>query len=329
MGQLYGWMRQLPVVGFNSGSYDLNVIKQFLVPYFLSMSKTEEQEERKQEEEESMSKTEEQEERKQEEEENEGVGSFFVIKRNNTFMCLSTDQLKFLDMTNYIAPGFSYDKYLKAYGCEVTKGHFPYEYMDRLEKLDDTVLPPKEAFFSRLKNEGISDEDYASCQEAWRDNDMTTLRDFLVWYNNRDVVPFLQAIDRQFDLYQQRGIEMFKQGISVPGLTLLYLFNDLPEKTYFTIFNEKKKDLHDLVKDNICGGPSIIFHRYHEKGITTLRRNEYAEAARSCRSIVGYDANALYLWSLMQDMPMGWYTRRRVEKDFRPESAQLYGQMAA
>ena len=122
---------------------------------------------------------------------------------------------------------------------------------------------------------------------------------------------------------------MFKQGISVPGLTLLDLFNDLPEKTYFTIFNEKNKDLHDLVKDNIVGGPSIIFHRYLEEGVTTLRQNEYGEAARPCRSIVGYDANALYLWSLKQDMPMGWCMRRRAENNFRPESAQLYGQMAA
>ena len=316
MGQLYGWMHQLPVIGFNSGKYDLNVIKQFLIPYFLSTttSKTGEQE---------------QEQDDKEEEEYKGNGSFFIIKRNNTFMCLSTDQLKFLDMINYIAPGFSYDKYLKAYGCEVTKGHFPYEYMDRLERLDDTALPSKEAFFSRLKNEGISDEDYASCQEAWRDNSMTTLRDFLVWYNNRDVVPFLQAIDRQFAFYQQRGIDMFKQGISVPGLTLLYLFNDLPEKAYFTIFNEKNKDLHHLVKDHVVGGPSLVFYRYHEKGVTTLRQNEYGETARPCRSIVGYDVNALYLWSLMQNMPMGWYTRRREENDFRPESAQLYGQMAA
>ena len=303
MGQLYGWMHQLPVVGFNSGTYDLNAIKQFLIPYFLSTAKTAEQEQEEEREQED----------KEKEEENDGIGSFFLIKRNNKFMSISTDQLKFLDMTNYIAPGFNYDNYMKAYGCEVTKGHFPYEYMDRLERIDDTALPAKEAFFSRLKNEGISDEDYASCQEAWRDNDMTTLRDFLV-------VPFLQAIDRQFAFYQQRGIDMFKQGISVRALTLLNLFNDLPEKTYFTIFNEKNKDLHDLVKDTIIGGPSIIFHRYHEKGVTTLRQNVYGEAARPCRSIVGYDANALYLWSLMQDMPIGWDTRRR---------AQLYGQMAA
>ena len=105
-------------------------------------------------------------------------------------MCISTDQLKFLDMTNYIAPGFSYDKYLKAYGCEVDERSFAVRVHGLSERLDDTALPPKEAFFSRLKNEGISDEDYASCQEAWRDNGMTTLRDFLVWYNNRDVVPF-------------------------------------------------------------------------------------------------------------------------------------------
>ena len=42
-----------------------------------------------------------------------------------------------------------------------------------------------------------------------------------------------------------------------------------------------------------------------------------------------YDANALYLWALMQAMPCGWYTRRREEKQFQPQQAQLYGQMAA
>ena len=108
----------------------------------------------------------EQDDKEEEEEENDGVGSFFVIKRGNTSMCLSTDKLKFLDMTNYIDPGFSYDKYLKAYGSKITKGFFPYEYMDCLEKLDDTALPAKEAFFIQLKSEGISDEDYVGFQEA-------------------------------------------------------------------------------------------------------------------------------------------------------------------
>ena len=104
-------------------------------------------------------------------------------------------------MNNYIAPVISYDKCRKASGCEYRKGHFLYEYMDCLKGLDNTFLPPKEAF-SRLNNEDISDEDCASCQEAWRENGMTTLRDFLVWNNNRGVVPFLLAIHREFAFYE-------------------------------------------------------------------------------------------------------------------------------
>jgi hypothetical protein len=34
---------------------------------------------------------------------------------------------------------------------------------------------------------------------------------------------------------------------------------------YFTVPDEKNKDLYDLYKNNIAGGPSIVFHRYHKK----------------------------------------------------------------
>ena len=267
--QLQAWLHQLPVLGFNSGRYDLNAIKKFFVPLLIHNNTAER-------------------------------ASCFVIKRQNNFMCLSTDKLKFLDMVNFLAPGVSYAKYLTAYGCELGKGHFPYEYMDSIGKLDERSLPPQSAFYSRLKNEGISDTDYAACQVVWRDNGMETLREYLIWYNNRDVTPFLDAIAKQAGFYKQQNIDMFKDGISVPGLSLLYMFNDLPSKTYFTVFNRTNRDLHKLVKDNIVGGPAIIFHRYHEKDVTKIRRG-----SEPCRSIVGYDANALYLWALMQDMPTG------------------------
>ena len=284
--QLLGWLRQLPVIGFNSGKYDLNMIKRSFVPLLI-------------------------------------YNNAAVIKRQNTYMCLYTDKLKFLDMVNYLAPGVSYAKYLTAYGCELGKGHFPYEYMDDLQKLEDRVLPPQSAFFSRLKNEGISNDDYARCQAVWRDNGMETLREYLIWYNNRDVTPFLDAIAKQAGFYKQHNIDMFKDGISVPGLSLLHLFNDLPNDTNFVTFNRTNSDLHKLVKDNIVGGPAIIFHRYHEKAVTKIRGG-----GETCRAIVGYDANALYLWALMQDMPTGWYVRRREENGFRPQQAQPYGQMA-
>ena len=38
------------------------------------------------------------------------------------------------------------------------------------------------------------------------------------------------------------------------------------------LFNEKNKDLHQIVKDHVDGGLSIVFHRYHEKGVTSYVR---------------------------------------------------------
>ena len=85
--------------------------------------------------------------------------------------------------------------------------------MTSLRKLVCESLPPKEAFRSELKNEDISYQNYAYCEQIWRDHDMKTFRDFLIWYNNRDLVPFLEAIEKQFLFYKLRHIDMFKDGI--------------------------------------------------------------------------------------------------------------------
>ena len=39
--------------------------------------------------------------------------------------------------------------------------------MDNWEKFDETTLPPKEAFYSILNLENISDEGYAHAQKVW------------------------------------------------------------------------------------------------------------------------------------------------------------------
>ena len=39
--------------------------------------------------------------------------------------------------------------------------------MDSWEKFDETTIPPKEAFYSTLNLEGISNEDYGHVQKVW------------------------------------------------------------------------------------------------------------------------------------------------------------------
>ena len=68
------------------------------------------------------------------------------------------------------------------------KGVYPYEYMDSLERFKETKLPPKEAFYSKLNNEDISDEDYTHAKKVWEVFDMKTLQDYHDLYNKLDVL---------------------------------------------------------------------------------------------------------------------------------------------
>ena len=49
--------------------------------------------------------------------------------------------------------------------------------MDSSERLKETQLPPKEAFYARLHDEHISDEDYALAQNVWKEFNMETLEE--------------------------------------------------------------------------------------------------------------------------------------------------------
>ena len=68
------------------------------------------------------------------------------------------------------------------------KGVYPYDYMDSVKRLNETQLPPKEAFYSRLSGEGISDEDYEHAQQVWKEFGMKTLRNYHDLYNKSDVL---------------------------------------------------------------------------------------------------------------------------------------------
>ena len=285
---LDSYLFTLPVIGFNSSRYDINLVKEFLFPVIMKEGSVK-----------------------------------FIVKKGSSYPCITTTSLRFLDIMNYLAPGYSYRDFLKAYGAEVGKGYFPYEWMTSLDKLDHPTLPEHHCFFSKLKNSNITEEEYAFCQEVWESRQMTSMRDFLMWYNDLDVQPFLVALENLFKFYTTLKIDMFKDAQSVPGVTLKYLFSTLGPDVFFTLFNQKDKHLYYKMRESIVGGPSIIFHRYHEKGETYIRNGP-----RVCEEVVGFDANALYLWALMQPMPTGIYITRSADDGFRPAHAYAHGEMA-
>ncbi|ETL27128.1 hypothetical protein L916_19299 [Phytophthora nicotianae] len=46
---------------------------------------------------------------------------------------------------------------------------------------------------------------------------MKSIKDLLVWYNNLDVKPFVQAIKAQRELFKKFDLDMFYDDVSLPA----------------------------------------------------------------------------------------------------------------
>ena len=146
-------------------------------------------------------------------------------------------------------------------------------------------------------------QNYDWLHQLWREKEWSTFADYLKWYNYLDVTPMISAIDNMNNFYKERKIDFIHQAISLPGIAMRVCFDSVTDpNAEFHLFNNKNKDIYKLFKDNTVGGPSIIFNRHHEAGKTFIRNN----LNKPCEQIVGYDANALYLWAIGQPMPSGY-----------------------
>ncbi|KAG3096551.1 hypothetical protein PC121_g2533 [Phytophthora cactorum] len=385
-GKLKQQLDQVPVFGFNSGRYDINLIKKDLFVVI-------------------------------------GTDNIKSVIKNPNYMCIATLDMKMLDISNYVPADTSYDKYLTTYlgGCKcddkircvcgLGKGLFPYEYITAFNVLNQTTIPPKSAFDSKLRGTSITDDDYERVKFVWEYNEMKSIKDLLIWYNNLDVVPFIKAIKAQRELFKRFDLDMFADGVSLPGLsekvmyqtcfnnlqypdkkpanalqfpakrmggyksqdtqakrkcgmTLEHLNTSLQKQKYLCglcycqltadipsadrinnnlghidgniliscvkcnsarkdmslggfrykkllefnsdrllySIDREEKDIYAKMKANIAGGPSIIFNRYAKRNETKIR------GGKVCKKIIGYDANALYLWALGNEMPCGRLT---------------------
>ena len=104
------------------------------------------------------------------------------------------------------------------------KGIYPYDYMNSWKKFDETSLPDKEAFSSRLNTEGVTSVDYRHAKRVFKN------------FNNKD-------IDDYHDLYVQSN-----------SLLLADVFEDFRNKLLTDI------DMLLMVEKGIRGG---ICHAIH------------------------------------------------------------------
>ena len=177
------------------------------------------------------------------------------------------------------------------------KGVYPYEYMTSSEKLKETQLPPREAFFSRLTDEVISNEDYEHARKFWETFEMKTLGDYHTLYNEADVLLLADVFENSRNIC----IKNYKLDpghyYTAPGLAwdAALKVNEVKLELLSDI------DMLHMVEKGIRGGVSMISTRYGKANNKYM--GDKFDASELSKYIAYLDANNLYGWAKSKSLP--------------------------
>ena len=68
------------------------------------------------------------------------------------------------------------------------KGIFRYDWFDGFNKLSETNLPPRGEFYSKLHEEGITEDNYQHARRVWDTFETKTMRDYRNLFLETDVL---------------------------------------------------------------------------------------------------------------------------------------------
>ena len=142
----------------------------------------------------------------------------------------------------------------------LTKGVYPYEYVDSWERFDQILLPNKEDFYSSLNMEGIRDVDYRHVKKVLKEFKMSNVGDYHDLYVQTDTTLLLDV----FDNFRKKCIEICKLDPAHFLSALRLAWKACLKK--IEILLELLSDINMLlmIEKRIRGGICHAIHRYVE-----------------------------------------------------------------
>lgn len=215
---LEAYIKQVPVCGYNSSNYDINMI----IPFgFIQRLK----------------------------EKDCNNNKLGVILAGRTYKNLSTDSLRFVDINSFTAPGVSLKKFMETYKTTDSKLVIDYSYSMNPKNWSKLFPPPHDECRNILRmeksntfdksersenaGERMSDKDYATMVAEGLQLNCRTVRDYLLHYMRCDVEPFHQAVKRHFKLFSDASeltingvcmdpIDPIKECFGIPSLSAIW-----------------------------------------------------------------------------------------------------------
>ena len=172
--------------------------------------------------------------------------------------------------------------------------------MDSWEKFDKTTLPPKEAFYSNLNLEDISDEDYAHAQKVWDVFKIKNLGEYHDLYVQSDTLLLADVYENFrnmcFEKYQLDPTYF----ASAPGLA----WQACLKKTGVKLELITDYGMILMIEKGVRGGICQATHRY-AKANNKYMKNQDKNIEPSY--IEYLDVNNLYGWAISQKLPVNHF----------------------
>ena len=190
------------------------------------------------------------------------------------------------------------------------KGVYPYDYVSSLERLDETNLPPKEVFYSKLNAVGISDKDYEHAQTVWNEFDCKSFRDYHDLYNVSDVLLLADV----FENFRDVCMANYKLDPA-----WYYTASGLASDAALKLTKVELELLSDydmllMIKHGIRGGVSTISNRYAKANNKYM--GDKFNSIEPSKFITYLDANNLYGYGMSKPLPthgFQWMTNKELD----------------
>ena len=138
------------------------------------------------------------------------------------------------------------------------KGVYPYEYIDSLDRFNETQLPSMDKFYSNLSDEKIKDVDYEHMQKVWNEFNCKTIGDYHDLYLKTDVTLLADI----FQTFRKTCMESYKLDplhyYTAPGLS----WNALLKHTNIDLELLTDLDMHLFIEKGMSGGISMVSKRH-------------------------------------------------------------------
>ena len=177
------------------------------------------------------------------------------------------------------------------------KGVYPYDCMNSFDKFNDEQLPSKEQFYSRLTEEGITNDDYTKAKQIWKHFDIKNMGEYHDLYLKTDVLLLTDVFENFRDMC-----------LSYYGLDPVYYytlpnfaFDAMLKLTGMEIDLVYDQEMYEMIEAGLRGGMTQTTCKKVEAN-NKYMGSDYDKNKAS--SYINYlDANNLYGLSMIQKLP--------------------------